>query len=80
GHLEVAGQRAEVVIANGSGISVNGGGFINTSRAILTTGSPNFAPDGSLAGFNVTGGNITVQGAGLDGSAVDQVDLLARAV
>ncbi|EEA03642.1 filamentous hemagglutinin family outer membrane protein [Burkholderia sp. H160] len=80
GHLEVAGQRAEVVIANGSGISVNGGGFLNTSRAILTTGTPNFAPDGSLTGFNVTHGNITVQGAGLDGSTVDQVDLLARAV
>ncbi|MEX3852655.1 hemagglutinin repeat-containing protein [Paraburkholderia sp. BR10923] len=80
GMLEVAGQRAEVVIANGSGISVNGGGFLNTSRAILTTGTPNFAPDGSLTGFNVTRGNITVQGAGLDGSTVDQVDLLARAV
>ncbi|SIO72525.1 filamentous hemagglutinin [Burkholderia sp. GAS332] len=80
GYLEVAGQRAEVVIANGSGISVNGGGFLNTSRAILTTGTPNFASDGSLAGFNVSGGNITVQGAGLDGSTVDQVDLLARAV
>ncbi|MBN3804325.1 filamentous hemagglutinin N-terminal domain-containing protein [Paraburkholderia sp. Ac-20336] len=80
GHLEVAGQRAEVVIANGSGISVNGGGFLNTSRAILTTGRPNFAPDGSLTGFNVRGGNITVQGAGLDGSTVDQVDLLVRAV
>ncbi|MGF6540649.1 filamentous hemagglutinin family protein [Paraburkholderia youngii] len=80
GMLEVAGQRAEVVIANGSGISVNGGGFLNTSRAVLTTGTPNFAPDGSLTGFNVTRGNITVQGAGLDGSTVDQVDLLARAV
>jgi filamentous hemagglutinin len=80
GHLEVAGQRAEVVIANGSGISVNAGGFINTSRAILTTGTPNFAPDGSLASFNVTGGNITIQGAGLNASDVDQVDLLARAV
>ena len=55
GRLEVAGQRAEVVIANGSGISVNGGGFINTSRAILTTGTPNFAPDGSLSGFNHAG-------------------------
>ncbi|ORC47560.1 filamentous hemagglutinin [Burkholderia sp. A27] len=80
GHLEVAGQRAEVVIANGSGISVNGGGFINTSRAILTTGTPNFAADGALTGFNVTGGNITVQGAGLNASNVDQVDLIARAV
>jgi filamentous hemagglutinin len=80
GHLEVAGQRAEVVIANGSGISVNGGGFINTSRAILTTGTPNFAPDGSLAGFNVSGGQITVQGAGLNAGDTDQVDLLSRAV
>ncbi|NML99182.1 filamentous hemagglutinin N-terminal domain-containing protein [Paraburkholderia sp. RP-4-7] len=80
GHLEVAGQRAEVVIANGSGISVNGGGFINTSRAILTTGTPNFASDGSLSGFNVTGGSITIQGAGLNTTDVDQVDLLARAV
>jgi filamentous hemagglutinin len=80
GHLEVAGQRAEVVIANGSGISVNGGGFINTSRAILTTGTPNFAPDGSLSGFNVTNGNISIQGAGLNAGDVDQVDLLARAV
>ncbi|CAE6905080.1 tRNA nuclease CdiA-2 [Paraburkholderia domus] len=80
GRLEVAGQRAEVVIANGSGISVNGGGFINTSRAILTTGTPNFAPDGSLSGFNVTGGNISIQGAGLNAGDTDQVDLLARAV
>ena len=80
GHLEVAGQRAEVVISNGSGISVNGGGFINTSRAILTTGTPNFAPDGSLAGFNVTGGNISIQGAGLNAGDTDQVDLLSRAV
>ncbi|WP_433705656.1 beta strand repeat-containing protein [Paraburkholderia sacchari] len=80
GHLEVAGNRAEVVIANPSGIAVNGGGFINTSRAILTTGTPNYAADGSLSGFNVSGGNIAVSGAGLNASNVDQVDLLSRAV
>jgi len=80
GRVEVAGQRAEVVIANGSGISVNGGGFINTSRAVLTTGTPNFAPDGSLSGFNVTRGTISVQGAGLNAADIDQVDLIARAV
>ncbi len=80
GYLEVAGQRAEVVVANPNGLVVNGGGFINTSRAILTTGTPNFGANGSLAGFNVTGGNITVQGAGLNATNVDQVDLLSRAI
>lgn len=80
GSVEVAGSRAEVVLASPSGIAIAGGGFINTSRAILTTGAPNFAPDGSISGFNVTGGNITVNGAGLNASNVDQVDLLARAV
>jgi filamentous hemagglutinin len=80
GALEVAGQRANVILANPSGISVNGGTFINTSRATLTTGTPNYAADGSVSGFNVTGGNITVSGAGLNASNVDQVDLLSRAV
>ncbi|MBO7777071.1 cell surface protein, partial [Burkholderia pseudomallei] len=36
--------------------------------------------DGSLAGFNVTRGLITVQGAGLTATNVDQVDLISRAV
>ncbi|MFC6311225.1 hemagglutinin repeat-containing protein [Paraburkholderia dipogonis] len=80
GALEVAGQRANVILANPSGISVNGGTFINTSRATLTTGTPNYAADGSVSGFNVTGGNITVSGTGMNASGVDQVDLLSRAV
>ncbi|WP_155401670.1 filamentous hemagglutinin N-terminal domain-containing protein, partial [Ralstonia solanacearum] len=37
-----------VVIANPNGILVNGGGFINTSRATLTTGVPVFGGSGSL--------------------------------
>ncbi|MCP3706217.1 hemagglutinin repeat-containing protein [Paraburkholderia sp. CNPSo 3274] len=80
GPLEVAGQRATVVLANPSGIAVNGGNFINTNRAVLTTGIPQLDANGALTGYNVTGGNITVQGAGFNASNVDQVDLLARAV
>ncbi|AXW34107.1 hemagglutinin repeat-containing protein [Ralstonia pseudosolanacearum] len=80
GYLEVAGPRAEVVIANPNGILVNGGGFVNTSRATLTTGVPVFGGSGSLDAYRVTGGQITVQGAGLNASNVDQVDLIARAV
>ncbi|WP_175153472.1 filamentous hemagglutinin N-terminal domain-containing protein, partial [Paraburkholderia ultramafica] len=80
GYLEVAGSKAEVVISNGSGIVVDGGGFINTTRGILTTGTPLLDASGNLTGFSVTGGNITVQGAGLNATNVDQVDLIARAV
>ncbi|PVX82656.1 hemagglutinin repeat-containing protein [Paraburkholderia unamae] len=80
GFVEVAGQRATVVLANPSGIAVNGGGFINTNRAVLTTGIPQLDANGALTGYSVTGGTITVQGAGFNASNVDQVDLLARAV
>ncbi|WP_423763192.1 hemagglutinin repeat-containing protein [Burkholderia sp. NLJ2] len=80
GYVEVAGSRAEVVLANPAGIVVDGGGFINTSRATLTTGQPYYGADGSLAGYNVNRGLITVQGAGLNAANVDQVDLISRAV
>lgn len=80
GKVEIGGAAAQLVIANQAGLVVEGGGFLNTSRATLTTGNPNFGPDGSLTGFNVNQGLISVVGAGLDTANVDQVDLLARAV
>lgn len=80
GHLEVAGSRAEVVVANPNGLLVDGAGFINTSRVTLTTGLPVFGGNGSLEAFRVTGGRISVEGEGLNGAGVDQVDLIARAV
>ncbi|QCP50846.1 filamentous hemagglutinin N-terminal domain-containing protein [Trinickia violacea] len=80
GYVEIAGNRAQVVLANPAGIVVDGGGFINTSRATLTTGQPYYGADGSLAGYNVNRGLITVQGAGLNAANVDQVDLISRAV
>ncbi|WP_175541851.1 hemagglutinin repeat-containing protein [Polaromonas sp. YR568] len=79
GYVEVAGQRAEVVIANPAGINVNGGGFLNASRVTLTTGTP-VINGGALDGFRVQGGNITVGGAGLDTSTADYTGILARAV
>ncbi|NOV26566.1 filamentous hemagglutinin N-terminal domain-containing protein [Cupriavidus necator] len=80
GYVEVAGPRSEVVIANPNGLMVNGLGFINTSRATLTTGTPVFGGAGSLDAFRVTGGQIVVQGDGMNAANVDQVDLIARAV
>ncbi|PZP97128.1 MAG: hypothetical protein DI587_18275 [Variovorax paradoxus] len=80
GYVEVAGQRAEVVIANPSGIQVDGAGFINTSRATLTTGTPQFGAGGTLDGFLVRGGTIVIDGAGLDAASTDYVSILSRAL
>ncbi|KAB0661648.1 hemagglutinin repeat-containing protein, partial [Burkholderia diffusa] len=80
GALEIAGARAELILANPSGIFVDGGTFLNTSRATLTTGVPYYGADGSLAGYNVNRGLVTVSGAGLNATGTDQVDLIARAV
>lgn len=80
GFLEVAGDRAGVIVANPNGIAVNGGGFLNTSRTILTTGRPIYDASGRVTDVTVAGGRIQVAGKGLDASQTDQVDLLAQAV
>jgi filamentous hemagglutinin family protein len=77
GYIEVAGQKADVIIANPNGITCSGCSFINTGRATLTTGTPTFT-DGALTGFNVTKGTLTVSGNGLKGA--DYTDLLAQKV
>ncbi|WP_143684948.1 filamentous hemagglutinin N-terminal domain-containing protein, partial [Variovorax sp. KK3] len=53
GAIEVAGQRAEVIVANPAGIAVAGGTFINAHRATLTTGVPQINAAGGLDGFVV---------------------------
>ncbi|MEJ7686418.1 MAG: filamentous hemagglutinin N-terminal domain-containing protein, partial [Variovorax sp.] len=80
GFVEVAGQRAEVVIANPAGIAVDGGGFINASRATLTTGTPQLNPSGGLDGYVVRSGTVSIDGAGLDARSTDYAAILARAV
>lgn len=80
GFLEVAGDRAGVIVANPNGIAVNGGGFLNTSRAMLTTGRPIYDASGRVTDVTVAGGRIQVAGKGLDASQTDQVDLLAQAI
>lgn len=80
GYVEVAGQRAEVIIANPAGIQVNGGGFLNASRVTLTTGTPMFTGAGVLEGYRVTGGAIQIDGEGLDTSRADYTDLITRSL
>lgn len=78
GWVEVGGQRSEVVIANPAGINVNGGGFINASRATLTTGVP-VMNAGALESFRVQGGQVRIEGLGLDAAQTDHLVILARA-
>ncbi|HFO3728707.1 TPA: hemagglutinin repeat-containing protein, partial [Escherichia coli] len=79
GFVEVAGKKAQVVIANPAGISCDGCGFINANRATLTTGQPQMK-NGSLTGFRVEGGEIQVTGKGMDASRTDYTDIIARSV
>ncbi len=79
GYVEVAGDRAQVVIANPAGISCGGCGFINSSRVTLTTGIP-LLNGGSLDGYRVQGGSVNILDGGLDASRVDYTDIIARSV
>ena len=79
GFLEVAGHRADVVIANPNGITVNDGGFLNTARAVLTTGRPRYDAAG-LDALRVEQGTVAIEGKGLDARGAESVDILARAV
>ncbi|MFY9084942.1 filamentous hemagglutinin N-terminal domain-containing protein [Aliarcobacter cryaerophilus] len=77
GFTEVAGDRANVVVANPNGIYINGAGFINTYKATITTGNPNIQ-NGALNGFDVRGGHIDIDGDGLNSSNVNKAELYAQ--
>lgn len=62
GFLEVAGGKAQVIVANPAGIICNGCGTINAGRMTLTTGKPQLDNDGSLVGYQVERGVIRIEG------------------
>ena len=64
GMMEIAGSKADLIIANPNGITGSGFGFINVGRATLTTGTPRITADGRVEGFDVNGGKIAINGAG----------------
>ncbi|MBV6754381.1 filamentous hemagglutinin N-terminal domain-containing protein, partial [Pseudomonas chlororaphis] len=77
GYTEVAGQSAHVIVANPYGISCNGCGFINTPQATLTTGKP-VITNGQLTGYQVDQGSVSIDGAGLNASNIDQFEIITR--
>ena len=77
GTVEIAGQKADFILANENGISVNGGGFINTSGVTLTTGKPSVS--GNDLNLNVTKGKVTIGEVGA-GTAGDYFNVIAKTI
>ena len=77
GYVEVAGQKADVVIANPSGIHCDGCGVINAGRATMTTGKAQLE-NGELKGYEVNGGKVKVTGKGMDNRQADYTDIIAE--
>ncbi|AUT57997.1 filamentous hemagglutinin N-terminal domain-containing protein [Paraburkholderia caribensis] len=83
GQLAVLGSRANVVLANPNGITINGGSFVNTGHVALSTGQVSFndVRTGSVLQRNVVldteTGTIIVGPQGLS-SALVALDLIAK--
>ncbi|MDU4435735.1 MAG: filamentous hemagglutinin N-terminal domain-containing protein [Pluralibacter gergoviae] len=79
GFVEVAGQKADVIIANPAGITCSGCGFINAGRNTLAAGRVRLE-NGQVAGYDVDRGRITISGGGMNATGQDYTRLIARAV
>ena len=79
GFIEVAGRKASVVVANPNGITVDGGGFINTDRAVLTTGKTEYDSKGNLNSYRVEQGRISINGNGLNAKDANSLQILTEA-
>ncbi|MDR1696073.1 MAG: hemagglutinin repeat-containing protein [Endomicrobium sp.] len=76
GAVEIAGQKAVLITANPYGISVNGGIFINTEKAVFVTGVPNIA-DEIIKSFTLSpAGAVEIENAGL--TTNDPVEIISR--
>ncbi|MEH6450874.1 MAG: filamentous hemagglutinin N-terminal domain-containing protein, partial [Oleispira sp.] len=77
GLMEIFGDKANIIIANPNGITCNGCGFINTQRATLTTGTPEFSAE--KLKFDVDGGLIRFEGEGHSyRSFINEMDVLSQ--
>lgn len=66
GFIEVGGQKADVIVANPNGINCSGCNFINTNKAVLTTGTVKLSDTGAINSYNITGGKIMVDPYGMN--------------
>lgn len=59
GNVEIAGQKANLIIANPNGLNIQGAGFINAHQAILTTGQVKSTENGLE--YDVQKGKVNIQ-------------------
>ncbi|WP_338065177.1 filamentous hemagglutinin N-terminal domain-containing protein [Trinickia diaoshuihuensis] len=86
GDITVLGSRANVVLANPNGITVNGGSFVNTGHVALTTGQVSYVDVQLAPGqfqrnviLDTQGGTITVGPDGLAGTLIG-LELIAKQI
>ncbi|MFD1804795.1 DUF637 domain-containing protein [Pasteurella oralis] len=79
GIVSVIGDKADVIIANPSGIQVNGGGFKNVGRSTLTTGQIE-VKNGAVQAIDMQQGTVSIGSKGFDNRETDYTEILARAV
>lgn len=77
GTMEIFGRKADLIIANENGISVNGLATLNTNNLTLSTGSLHRGSDGSIL-LSVERGNISIEGLGVNTVGVSYFDLISR--
>ncbi|WP_404935710.1 filamentous hemagglutinin N-terminal domain-containing protein [Paraburkholderia fungorum] len=84
GDINVLGPRANVILANPNGITIDGGSFINAGHVVLSTGQVSFndlVPAPGVIQRNVVlttnRGAITIGPGGLSGTLVN-LDLIAK--
>ena len=78
GNLEVAGSRADVVIANPNGISVDGLNMINSRSLTLTTGNINKLSPKEIE--LISDKSIDIVGDGLNDKSSDYTNVISNAV
>jgi len=78
GYTEIFGFAANYILANPNGVTVNGGGFINTPKATLTTGAPRLDGTGALLGLDVRRGDVLVEGLGINAGNIDAFEIVSR--
>ncbi|WP_230958818.1 filamentous hemagglutinin N-terminal domain-containing protein [Burkholderia stagnalis] len=84
GNINVLGPRANVILANPNGITVDGGSFTNTGHVVLSTGQVSFSDVALAPGvmqrnvvLTTDRGAITIGPGGLSGTLVN-LDLIAK--